>query len=152
SGAAGAAPAPGADSTASRFYEGFKKGGDLTPLAAGLNQGVDWAEKESAKGYQSMADSAKGIPVVEQLAQGAAFMGTQGTNLAGGLIKGGGDLALGAMNTVAHPIDAALGAAGTLEGAMEHASIPGVSSLLKVGHGIYDMAADTPADKRQYGT
>jgi hypothetical protein len=127
-------------------YQGYEKATDFRGAANDLGKGVDWVEQQSAAGNQKMVEDAKGIPVLEQLAQASAFVNTQTTDLAGGVVKGVGDLASGAANAVFHPIDAAAG----IEGILEHNStVPFLSTTLKAGHGLYDLAANGGG---QYGS
>src|SRR6185312_8000745 len=62
-------------SGASAVYQNYEKSTDFKALGGALDKGVDWVEKESAAGNQNMVDSAKGIPVLEQLAQASAWVG-----------------------------------------------------------------------------
>jgi hypothetical protein len=134
--ASGAASAVGG---AAKFvYDGYQKQTDFKAPQAQLNKGVDWVENQSDRGGQKMVEDAKGIPVLEQLAQASAFVSHLTSQVGGGIVKGAGDLAGGVMNTFFHPIDAALGLAGIAE----HSGIPGLGSTLKTVHGLYDLAAN----------
>ncbi len=69
----------GVESAGSAAYQGYEKSTDFRGLANELNKGVDWMEKGSTAGNQQMVDSAKGIPVLEQLAQGSASIAAEGS-------------------------------------------------------------------------
>jgi len=128
----------GLESAGSAVYSGYEKATDFRGMANGLNTGVDWLEDKSKAASQAVVDSASGIPVVEQLAEGAAWFNNATTDLTGGVVKGAGDLASGVLGGVAHPIDAV----SNWQGMTEHlgAGIPFLGTMLKGGHGLYDLA------------
>jgi hypothetical protein len=96
-------------------------------------------EKTNAASEKKMVDDTKGIPLLGGLAQDAALVEGATDSMIGGTIKGAGDLVSGTVSGLAHPLDRA----GSMEGVMEHDStIPGMGSILKAGHGAYDLAAN----------
>ncbi len=127
-------------------YGAYENATDFKGAANQLDNGIDWVEKKSAEGNQKMVDQTQGIPVLGELAKASAFLGTQATDLTGGLLKGAGDVVSGLGSAVFHPVDTAAG----LEGIMEHnATVPFLSSTLKAGHGLYDLAVNGGG---QYGS
>lgn len=142
--AADAASAVG--SAASAAYQGYEKATDFHQLTNALDTGVDWVEKQAAAGGQKAVEETQDIPILGQLAKASAFIGTEATDLTGGLVKGAGDVVGGLGNAMLHPIDAAAG----MEGILEHNStIPFMGSTLKAAHGLYDLAANGGG---QYGS
>jgi hypothetical protein len=128
--------AAGVGGAAESLYDGYQKQTDFKQPLGLLDKGIDWVERTSDEGGRQMVESAKGIPVVEELAEGAAFMNHVVTQVGGGVAKGAGDLVGGLANAFFHPIDAASG----IEGVIEHSGLPGVGSTLKSVHGLYDLA------------
>ena len=154
-----------AKGAASAGYDAYQKGTDFKPVAAGdssnidwsgskpisvtqaLGAGVDWYEKTTEESNKKMVASAEGTPGLEQLAKASAFINDTTANVAGGVVRGVGDLAGGLANVVAHPIDSAAG----VEGILEHDSpVPFLGSTLKAAHGLYDVA--TGNEKGEYGS
>ena len=135
---AGSAVVSGAESAGSALSTGYEKATDFRGMANTLNKGVDWVEGETSAGMDTMVDAAKGIPVVSQLAQSAAWAENAMVDVTGGAVKGAGDLASGVGGAIAHPLDTA----GGVEGMLEHgpSAIPFVGTTLKGIHGAYDLA------------
>lgn len=100
------------------------------------DRGIDWVENKVASGVHELADKADGIPVLEQAADAGAWMAEQGSQYAGGLLKGAGTMVGGIANMVAHPVDTVMG----LEAMAEH--IPVMGAPLKMMHGVYDVAVN----------
>jgi hypothetical protein len=130
---------------ATSAYNSYEKATDFKSGLGVLDQGVDWVEKNAAKGNQDMVNQTKDIPVLGSLAKGSAWLSDEMTQATGGVVKGIGDVAGGIGGAVAHPIDTAAG----MEGLLEHnATVPFLGSTLKAAHGAYDLAANNGG---QYG-
>jgi hypothetical protein len=55
-------------------YEGSQKSTDFKGAAAGVGELIDMMSQSSDKGNQKMVEQARGIPVLEQLAEGSAWI------------------------------------------------------------------------------
>jgi hypothetical protein len=92
----------------------------------------------SKEGWNDLADSAKGIPVLEQLASGAAWVGGTAADVTSGVLKGATGLVGSVAGMAADPVDAAIG----IENLAEHIPIvPGMPNPLQVAHGLYNVVA-----------
>jgi hypothetical protein len=124
---------------AATVYDDYEKSTDYRGAMNTADKGIDWLEAQNQAGNDKMVKQAEGIPVIEQLAKASAFLSTETTDLAGGVLKGVGDVGVGVGNLISHPIDTAVG----MEGMLEHLpTIPGLSSTLKGAHGLYDLAVN----------
>jgi len=122
----------------SDIYGGMKAaGGAVHDAQHWVESGIDTMTDTSKSGWGMLAESAEGIPVLEELAGGAGWLGEQSAGFTGGLLKGATGLLGGVSGMVANPVDTAIG----LEGMAEHARIaPGVANPLQVIHGLYNAA------------
>jgi Domain of unknown function (DUF4157) len=121
----------------STVYGGMKTAaGGIRSATDWAVNGIDWLEDEVSGGAHWLADKAEGIPVLEQLAGGGAWLVDQTTQLTGGALKGATGLVGGVLGMAANPVDTVVG----LEKMAEHASIPGIPNPLKALHGLYDVA------------
>jgi hypothetical protein len=99
-----------------------------------VNKGIDWLEDEAKGGTHWVADKAKGIPVLEQMADVGEAVTDTAIDFEGGLAKGATGLAGGLLSAAADPVDTAKG----LYTMSEH--IPGLGLPEKALHGAYDLA------------
>ena len=133
--AAGAVGGAVAD-VAKTEYAGMKTmGGWVKQGEEAVGHGIDWVEDKEKAGTSWVADKAKGIPVLEQVANaGKSYLDTE-TELAGGIGRGVTGLVGGVAGMVANPVDTAKG----LEAMAEH--IPGIGGTgLKAAHGLLNVA------------
>jgi hypothetical protein len=122
----------------STIYGGMKTAaGGIHSATEWATNGIDWLEDKASSGAHWLADKAEGIPVLEQLASGGAWLVDTSTQLTGGALKGATSLAGGLLSMAADPVDTAVG----LERMAEHVSIPGVPNPLKALHELYNVAA-----------
>ncbi len=124
---------------ASAVYEGYQKSTDFKGAAAGVGELMDMMSDASDKGNQKMVEDAKGIPVLEQLAEGSAWFSNLTTQVTSGAVKGAADVVGGVAHGMFHPIDAASGMLGILE---HNSTAPFLGSTLKAGHGLWDLAVN----------
>lgn len=148
------------DDEAKDIYKGMQQNAEFVKEGAGaVNKGIDWLEDESKSGVKWVADKAKGIPVAEQLAEGAEKAVDGYIDFEGGVLKGATGLVGGVVGVVADPVDTAKG----LYTMSEH--IPVVGGLTKGVAEAYDVAttgktlkqaaeemADPTADAKYWGT
>lgn len=122
----------------SYVYDGMKQNAAYVKEGVKYaDKGIDWLEGQASAGAHSLADHAKGIPVLEQLAQGGAWAVDQQAQLTGGVLKGATTLLGGVGQMVADPVDTVRG----LEAMAEHVRIvPGMPNPLQVAHGLYNAA------------
>jgi hypothetical protein len=130
---------------ATAVYEGYQSATDFKGAAAGVGELMDMMSESSDKGNQKMVEQAKGIPVLEQLAEGSAWISNISTQATAGAVKGAADVVGGVAHGMFHPIDAASGMLGLLE---HNSPVPFLGSTLKAGHGLWDLAVN---DGGQYG-
>jgi len=122
---------------ASGIYGGMKSAaGYVRKGEQAFEHGVDWLEDQASRGAHWAANKAEGIPGLEQLANGGAWLVDQQAQLTGGVLKGAGSLVGGVAQMAVDPVDTALG----VERLMEHNMVTGMP--LKFAHGLYDMAAN----------
>jgi hypothetical protein len=122
----------------STIYGGMKSAaGGIHKATEWATDGIDWLEDKASSGAHWLADKAEGIPVLEQLASGGAWLVDESTQITGGVLKGATSLAGGVLSMAANPVDTAVG----LERMAEHVSIPGIPNPLKALHGLYNVAA-----------
>ena len=116
-------------------YGQMKKDAGYVQQGVGMvGKGIDWAEDEAKSGTGWLADKAKGIPVLEQVADaGKSFVDTS-VDITGGALKGVTGMAGGILSAAADPVDTAK----ALYTMSEH--IPGVGLPQKMLSGAYDLA------------
>ena len=130
---------------ATAVYDGYQSATDFKGAAADVGKLMDMMSESSDAGNQKMVEQAKGIPVLEQLAEGSAWVNSISTQATSGAVKGAADVVGGVAHGMFHPIDAA----GGMLGLLEHDSpLPFLGSTLKAGHGLWDLAVN---DGGQYG-
>ncbi|MEO7963960.1 MAG: DUF4157 domain-containing protein [Gemmatimonadaceae bacterium] len=124
---------------ASDIYSGMKENAGYVRQAEHWAEGgIDSLVGQSKAGWEQFGHSADGIPVLEQLAGGAGWLGEGAAGVTGGLLKGATGLLGGVTQMVANPVDAAV----SLEGMAEHIRLaPGMANPLQVMHGLYNVAA-----------
>ena len=146
-GEAGSAIAAGADTVvntgsevASGIYSGMKQAGKAVHGAEQwVEGGIGDLMSMSKEGWNMLAEEAEGIPVIEDLASGAAWVGGHAADFTGGVLKGATHLVGGVAGMVVNPVDTAIG----LRGLAEHARIaPGMPNPLQVAHGLYNVIAN----------
>lgn len=124
--------------TASDIHSGMKTASQY------VHRGEEWfshriddLETMSTEGWQMLAETTDGIPVLDDAMDGMAWLGGQGAQLTGGLLKGAGSLVGGVASMVVDPVDTAIG----LEAMAEHVPMGGLMpNPLKLAHGLYDVA------------
>jgi hypothetical protein len=116
-------------------YGQMKKDAGYVQQGVGLvGKGIDWAEDEAKSGTGWLADKAKGIPVLEQVADaGKSFVDTS-VDVTGGALKGVTGMAGGILSAAADPVDTAK----ALYTMSEH--VPGLGLPQKMLSGAYDLA------------
>ena len=116
-------------------YGQMKEDAGYVQQGVGLvGKGIDWAEDEAKSGTGWLADKAKGIPVLEQVADaGKSFVDTS-VDVTGGALKGVTGMAGGILSAAADPVDTAK----ALYTMSEH--IPGMGLPQKMLSGAYDLA------------
>jgi hypothetical protein len=139
----------GALGTASDVYNSVAP--DFKKANADLGSLVDMGEASVAAGNQKLVDQAGDDPILSTLAKGSAWMSNTTTQITGGVVKGAGDLTSMAGNAIFHPFDAAKDMLGGVWGLGEHLNpVPGMGTVMKGMHGLYDLAAGT--EKPKYGS
>jgi hypothetical protein len=119
------------DAVAPNFTEANKNLGDL----------VDAGEASAKKGNKMAAAKYQGVPIVGTALKGAARVSDVTTEVAGGVVKGVGDIAATGGNSFVHPIDSAKSLGEGALGIAEHVPIaPGLNTTVKGVHGVVDLA------------
>ena len=114
---------------------------NFTESNKALGEMVDKAEASAKKGNKLAADKYQGVPVVGKVLKGAAKVSDMTTEVAGGAIKGVGDVASAGGNAFVHPIDSAKSLGEGALGIAEHVPIaPGLNTTVKGVHGLVDLA------------
>ena len=105
----GAKAAGGAlEDEAKAEYQDMKDDDALVKEGQGYaDKGIDWLENEAKSGAKAVADEAKGIPVLEQVAKGVETTVDQDVDFIGGADKAVVGMVGGVVGAVADPVDTA---------------------------------------------
>ncbi len=117
------------------FHENFNTMGD--GLKSGVSAATSWAD-----------DATKGNSVLNSVVNNFGGAANSVASIGSGAIKGAGDLATTTGNAFLHPIDSAIGMAGSMWNMWEHTPI--IGGGLKGLHGMYDLA--TGNEHGKYGS
>jgi hypothetical protein len=114
---------------------------NFTEANKNLGELVDAGEASAKKGNQLGAAKYQGVPIVGTVLKGAAKVSDMTTEVAGGAVKGVGDIATAGGNAFVHPIDSAKSLGEGALGIAEHVPIaPGLNTTVKGVHGLVDLA------------
>ncbi|HEY9899607.1 MAG TPA: hypothetical protein V6D00_10540 [Pantanalinema sp.] len=101
----------------------------------GFEGGVDRFEAAVERNAHAMADGVAGVPVLAEIAQAQAWLGTEAAQILGGVAKGAGGFVGGIALMVAHPVDTVKG----LYALAEHIPLLPLNPF-RAAHAAYDIA------------